>query len=126
MKSLEKDRSRRYETANGMASDVQRYLDDEAVQACPPSATYRFRKFARRNKAALLTVVTLMAALVGGTTVSTWQAVRATRATRSEQAALKIAKANEQAVKKGVVVEAAEHSFGLGRPTLNNCLVSSL
>src|SRR6266550_1082260 len=68
-----------------------------AVQACPPSATYRFRKFARRNKAALLTVVALAAALVGGTTVSTWQAVRATRATRSEQAALKIAKANEQA-----------------------------
>src|SRR5438034_2148961 len=42
MKSLEKDRTRRYETANGMASDVQRYLDDEAVHACPPAATYRF------------------------------------------------------------------------------------
>src|SRR6266516_2805045 len=69
MKALEKDRNRRYETANGFAADVQRYLDDEAVHACPPSATYRFRKFARRNKAALLTVVAVMAALVGGTTV---------------------------------------------------------
>jgi tetratricopeptide (TPR) repeat protein len=53
MKSLEKDRGRRYETANGFAMDVQRYLDDDAVQACPPSSAYRFRKFARRNKAAL-------------------------------------------------------------------------
>src|SRR6059036_2334514 len=53
MKTLEKDRNRRYPTANGFAADVQRYLNDEAVQACPPSAAYRFRKFARRNKAAL-------------------------------------------------------------------------
>src|SRR5262245_59313234 len=47
MMALEKDRNRRYETANGFAADVQRYLDDEPVQACPPSAGYRFRKFAR-------------------------------------------------------------------------------
>ena len=51
MKALEKDRTRRYETANGFAADVQRYLADEPVEACPPSAWYRFRKFARRNKA---------------------------------------------------------------------------
>src|SRR5438132_11080754 len=50
MKTLEKDRNRRYETANGFAADVQRYLNDEPVQACPPSALYRFRKLARRNK----------------------------------------------------------------------------
>jgi len=53
MKCLEKDRARRYETANGLAVDVQHYLHDEAVLACPPSAGYRFRKFARRNKRAL-------------------------------------------------------------------------
>ncbi|HLW64418.1 MAG TPA: tetratricopeptide repeat protein, partial [Gemmataceae bacterium] len=53
MKALEKDRNRRYETANGFAMDVQRYLADEPVQACPPSAVYRFRKFARRNKTRL-------------------------------------------------------------------------
>src|SRR5262245_5500488 len=53
MKALEKDRNRRYETANGFAMDVQRYLADEPVQACPPSAWYRFRKFTRRNKIAL-------------------------------------------------------------------------
>ena len=50
MKALEKDRNRRYETANGFALDVQRYLADEPVQACPPSLGYRLRKFARRNK----------------------------------------------------------------------------
>jgi WD40 repeat protein/serine/threonine protein kinase len=53
LKALEKDRNRRYETANGFAADVQRYLADEPVQACPPSAWYRLRKFGRRHKAAL-------------------------------------------------------------------------
>ncbi len=62
MKALEKDRNRRYETANGLATDVQRYLNDEPVQACPPSALYRFRKLARRNKGAF--VAASMAALV--------------------------------------------------------------
>jgi tetratricopeptide (TPR) repeat protein len=60
MKTLEKDRSRRYETANAFAVDVQRYLDDEPVQACPPSAWYRFGKFARRNKPLLV-----MASVIG-------------------------------------------------------------
>jgi WD40 repeat protein/serine/threonine protein kinase len=55
MKALEKDRNRRYESANAFAADVQRYLNDEAVQACPPSARYRLRKFARRNTRALAT-----------------------------------------------------------------------
>jgi hypothetical protein len=53
MKCLEKDRNSRYETANGLATDVQRYLADKPVQACPPSAWYRFLKFARRNTASL-------------------------------------------------------------------------
>src|SRR5207247_2445614 len=60
MKALEKDRNRRYETANGFAADVLRYLADEAVEACPPSAMYRFRKFARRNKAALVTAAAVV------------------------------------------------------------------
>jgi tetratricopeptide (TPR) repeat protein len=59
MKALEKDRDRRYETASAFAADVRRYLADEPVQACPPSAWYRCRKFARRNKTALT-----MAALI--------------------------------------------------------------
>src|SRR5206468_3192397 len=70
MKCLEKDRNRRYETANGFAADVQRYLSDEAVLACPPSAGYRLRKFARRNKAALTTAGLIALAFVLGTVVS--------------------------------------------------------
>ncbi len=64
MKALEKERGRRYETANGLAQDVQRYLADEAVQACPPSVGYRFRKFARRNKGMLVTATLLGAMLL--------------------------------------------------------------
>jgi serine/threonine protein kinase/tetratricopeptide (TPR) repeat protein len=64
MKTLEKDRSRRYETANAFAADVQRYLNDEPVQACPPSVGYRLRKFARRNKAGLAVAGLVLAFLV--------------------------------------------------------------
>jgi eukaryotic-like serine/threonine-protein kinase len=71
MKALEKDRSRRYETANGFAMDVQRYLAGEAVQAVPPSAGYRVRKFVRRNRRALATAGTIGALLVAGTITST-------------------------------------------------------
>ncbi len=85
MKSLEKDRNRRYETANGFAQDIQRYLADEAVQACPPSAWYRFRKFSRRNKTGLTAAGLVLVALVLGTGISTWQAIRATRAVDAER-----------------------------------------
>jgi WD40 repeat protein/serine/threonine protein kinase/Flp pilus assembly protein TadD len=64
MKALEKDRSRRYETANGLAMDVQRYLADEPVLAGPPSTTYRLRKFTRRNRGVLTAATLVSAALV--------------------------------------------------------------
>jgi eukaryotic-like serine/threonine-protein kinase len=80
MKALDKDRNRRYESASAFAADVQRYLEDEPVQACPPSAGYRFRKFVRRNKVALVTAGLVTAALVIGTAVSVWQAVEANAA----------------------------------------------
>jgi serine/threonine-protein kinase len=69
MKALEKDRDRRYETASAFAADVQRYLADEPVQACPPSAWYRFRKFTRRHKTALAVAGALLfclASVAGG------------------------------------------------------------
>src|SRR5262249_49749284 len=78
MKGLEKDRNRRYESAHGFAQDVRRSLADEPVQACPPSAWYRFWKFGRRNKTALTTTAVIGLALLVATAVSTWQAVRAT------------------------------------------------
>jgi WD40 repeat protein len=66
MKALEKDRNRRYETASALAADVQRYLHDEPVQACPPSAWYRLRKFAWRNRGLVLATSLVSLALVGG------------------------------------------------------------
>jgi eukaryotic-like serine/threonine-protein kinase len=80
MKSLEKDRSRRYESASSLAADIERYLNDEPVQACPPSTLYRFRKFSRKNRAAFTTATLLAASLLLGITVSIWQALRATAA----------------------------------------------
>jgi serine/threonine protein kinase len=77
MKALEKDRNRRYETASGFAADVQRYLADEPVEACPPSAGYRLRKFARRNRAALGTAMLVALALVAGMGIALWQAAEA-------------------------------------------------
>jgi serine/threonine protein kinase/tetratricopeptide (TPR) repeat protein len=64
MKALEKDRTRRYETANGLAMDVQRYLADEPVQACPPSAWYRLRKLVRRHKGAVVSAALLVGMLL--------------------------------------------------------------
>jgi serine/threonine protein kinase len=66
MKALEKDRNRRYETASALAADVEHYLHDEPVLACPPSALQRFRKFTRRHKAATRAVVVVTAVLVFG------------------------------------------------------------
>jgi tetratricopeptide (TPR) repeat protein len=80
MKCLEKDRARRYETANGLAADVQRHLNGEAVVAAPPSRAYRIRKFVRKHRAGLATATALAVLLLAGAGVSTWQAVRATRA----------------------------------------------
>jgi eukaryotic-like serine/threonine-protein kinase len=82
MKSLEKDRTRRYETATGLAADVRRYLQNEPVEAGPPSAVYRFRKFAKRNRAAITAVGAVFGVLLLGVIVSTWQVLRATRAER--------------------------------------------
>ncbi len=80
MKALEKDRTRRYETAGELAADVVRHLNHEPILAGRPSAVYRFRKFARRHKAAMATVGLVAAALLLGLIASTWQAIRATRA----------------------------------------------
>ena len=94
MKSLEKDRARRYETANGFAMDVQRFLAGDPVLAVPPSTTYRLRKFARKHRAGLATAAAIMLLLVAGVALSTWQAVRATNA---EAAALAERDQKEQA-----------------------------
>jgi serine/threonine protein kinase len=89
MKALEKDRTRRYETANAFAADVLRYLNDEPVEASPPSAAYRLRKFARKHRRPVLALVTIGLVLVLGIAGTTWGLVRARQAehaaTASEQ-----------------------------------------
>jgi serine/threonine protein kinase/WD40 repeat protein/tetratricopeptide (TPR) repeat protein len=80
MKALEKDRGRRYETANSFAMDVRRYLAGEPVLAAPASQWYRLRKFARRHRGPLTTAGVVLAALILGMAVSVEEAIRATRA----------------------------------------------
>jgi WD40 repeat protein/serine/threonine protein kinase len=87
MKALEKDRGRRYQTANGFARDIQRYLADEPVEACPPSAGYRLRKFASKNRRVLATAGAFVLLLAVAALAGTYQAIRATLAeTKARQA----------------------------------------
>jgi eukaryotic-like serine/threonine-protein kinase len=103
MKALEKDRNRRYPSPASLADDVERYLRREAILARPPSAAYRLAKFAERNRGAVLAVVAVIAALVTGTTLATWQAIVATRAKHN---ALAAAAAESQAKQSAVAKEA--------------------
>jgi serine/threonine protein kinase/Flp pilus assembly protein TadD len=102
MKALEKDRNRRYETANGFAADVGRYLNDEAVQAGPPSTLYRFRKLARRYRTALATASSIVLVLVAGVVVSTWQAIRAGQALSEAEVRRVEAEANSRKLRQAV------------------------
>ncbi len=99
MKALEKDRTRRYETANGFARDIQRYLADEVVEARPPSRGYRFKKFVKRNKgqviAASLVLLTLLAGIFG-TSWGMWQANLARVAEHERADGERIAKIDAQ------------------------------
>jgi serine/threonine protein kinase len=96
MKALEKDRARRYETANGLAADVRRYLEDEPVQACPPSARYRLGKFVRRNRPALIAVGLILLATVVGVGMLAASNVLISRERDQKEAALRQATASER------------------------------
>jgi serine/threonine protein kinase/tetratricopeptide (TPR) repeat protein len=79
LKALEKDRARRYETANGLARDIERYLADEVVEARPPSTGYRMRKFVRRHKGQVIAASLVLLALLAGIGGTTFGLVRAER-----------------------------------------------
>jgi hypothetical protein len=104
MKCLEKDRTRRYETANGLAADLKRHLSDEPVVARPASTAYRFQKAFRRNKVVFTSATAVTAALVVGTAVSAWQASVATRASNEAQNNLQKAIAAAATLRKQVYV----------------------
>jgi serine/threonine protein kinase/WD40 repeat protein len=118
MKAMEKDRNRRYETASAFAADVQRYLRDEPVHACPPTLGYRFGKIVRRHRGAVLAASLVMLVLVGGIVGTTWGMFRATDAEadavheasqkaialKEKEAAFKAAKASEREAQDQLLV----------------------
>jgi tetratricopeptide (TPR) repeat protein len=110
MKCLEKDRARRYDTANGLARDIERYLHDEPVEAGPPGAGYRLKKLARKHRTALGITGLIAVLLVLAGTMSAWQAVRATLAERRA-----IAERDRAAQEK----DRAEASFRMARETVD-------
>jgi tRNA A-37 threonylcarbamoyl transferase component Bud32 len=119
MRCLEKERDRRYETANGLARDIQSYLTDEPVEARPPSAGYRLQKFVRRNRGRVIAGSLVLLALMVGLAGTTWGLIEARRqekvaraeATAKEQARAaeaeqrSIAEANEQKARLAAVAE---------------------
>jgi tetratricopeptide (TPR) repeat protein len=107
MKCLEKDRERRYESASSLSRDLHRHLADEPVLACPPSTIYRLRKFAKKHRAALVSLTVVAASLLIGLGFSAWQAIRATAA--EAQAKTNETKAEKER-QKAVTAAAAEQS----------------
>ncbi len=96
MKCLEKDRNRRYETANGLARDIQRFLADETVEARPPSLGYQADKFLRRNRGPAAAAALVLLVLIGGVIGTTWGMLRADRARQAEREQREIAETREQ------------------------------
>ncbi len=84
VKCLEKDRNRRYDTPSALADDLQRYLNDEHVQACPPSAGYKVRKFMRRNKTVAVAAFIVAVVLIAGMVATSWGLISAERARQRE------------------------------------------
>jgi serine/threonine protein kinase/WD40 repeat protein len=122
MKALEKDRTRRYETASAFAADVGRYLRDEQVEACPPSTLYRLRKFARRNRAVLTTGASFFAALfvlsvfsVGMALVARYERDRARMATRNMDIARREAESQRDQAEKSKHEESRQRELAQQR-----------
>jgi serine/threonine protein kinase/tetratricopeptide (TPR) repeat protein len=104
MKALEKDRNRRYETANGFAMDVQRYLAHEPVLACPPSVGYLLRKFVRRNRGTVVGAALVAGALLAGIVGTTVGLVQAERRAEGERRAKETAEKRLAQIEKGIGV----------------------
>ncbi len=122
MKTLEKDRKRRYETVNGLALDLRRYLNDEPVSARPPTRRYRLQKLMRRNKVWFISGTTVAAALVVGLGSSTYLLLREREATRrlalaeQQQAALRVQ------AERGLAEEAKLRRLAEARETVSQAV----
>ena len=113
MKALEKDRTRRYETANALATDAQRFLSNDPVEARPPSSLYRFQKLVRRNQVVFAASTAVLAALIIGLGLSLYLYTQERQARRKEQAALERAIAAEK--QQALLREQAERGLALER-----------
>jgi serine/threonine protein kinase/tetratricopeptide (TPR) repeat protein len=111
MKALEKDRNRRYPSASALADDVRRYLNDEPVLACPPSAAYRLRKFVRRNKVPVLAVGVVLLALLTGVIGTTLGLLQAEQARKDEAAQRQRAEQNEREAKDQAAITQVVNEF---------------
>lgn len=94
MKAIEKDRSRRYETVNGLIADIERHLSHEPVHARPPSAAYRFGRLVRRHRTAFVAGSLVVISLMAGTIVASWQAIQAKHASQAAEMARRHAEAS--------------------------------
>jgi serine/threonine protein kinase len=129
LKALEKDRTRRYESASSLATDIERYLSNEPVEACPPTRVYRFKKLVYRNKLACFAAAAVLSALTLGLGLSTWLFIRERAERLRAIAAEQLAQANEQKSKTAAVrseqvtafmkemLAGVEPSMALGRDT---------
>jgi tetratricopeptide (TPR) repeat protein len=105
-KALEKDKARRYASAEALAADIGRYLSDEPILARPPSASYQLSKFARRHRALVTAVATVFLVLVAGIAVSTWEAARARAAERRATSEAAVAKATSDFLENDLLAQA--------------------
>jgi non-specific serine/threonine protein kinase/serine/threonine-protein kinase len=107
LKTLEKDRTRRYETANGLARDIERHLSDEPVAAGPPSTVYRMKKFVRRNRTSVTAAAIVGAAVIVGLVVSTMMYFQAEQAREKESAArVEAVEARDEAERQAKISQA--------------------
>ncbi len=137
MKALEKDRARRYETANGLMMDVRRYLAGDAVVAAPPSGGYRLRKFVQRNRATVSAAAAVAVALLLGVVAFAWQASvaaeqrdRATMLQKSEGKAKIAAQENEQTAilqaRRAETAQQAEAKARARAETISDFVIAAL
>jgi hypothetical protein len=117
MKALAKERDRRYETASGFARDIERFLNNEVVAAGPPSASYRLRKFVKRNRGQVIAASVVLLALLAGIVGTTWGLVRAERARRDEAAQRRVAEAERHEAEQSEAQAIEERARAQGQRT---------
>jgi tetratricopeptide (TPR) repeat protein len=117
-RALEKDKTRRYESAAELAADIRRYLHDEPIVARPPSTTYQLQKFARRHKAVVSGIAAVFVVLALGVAASTWEAVQAQRAQKKAQQQAAIAEAVNDFLQKDLLGQASAYNQATLDPNL--------